>query len=121
WVVGKYDGHSREELKNPQLWVEKDSFLPLRLVFPRRAGLTDVRVESIRHTREFPYPRVFIASDPSGAPFLREEVSDVLVNPAANEQKGWPQTDKAAGGWVAGADPAGPVRELIEAYFQRMR
>ncbi len=86
WIIGKQDS---------QLWIEKDSFLPQRLILSR-AGLPggsqnaaasttiEYRYENFRAVGEFPFPRVLIVFNRQtlegdvGA-VLRSELSELLV------------------------------------------
>ena len=73
WVLAK-DGLSGE---GPRFWVEKDTFLPLRLSV--RAEDAEVRFEGFRWVKEVPFPRVTELSM-SRKIFAREEAQEIVVN-----------------------------------------
>jgi len=62
WAVGSETPklETKQEQKNPQIWFEKDTFLPFRILYPKASSghpLLDVRFEGYRYFHEFPYPQ----------------------------------------------------------------
>jgi hypothetical protein len=79
WVIGGRKGS--------QLWVEKDTFLPLRLLFAgggQAASALEIRFDSTRFFKEFPYPKL-IGLYKGGVPLLQDEVLEITPYP---ESKG---------------------------------
>jgi hypothetical protein len=115
WVIGAPAEGS------PQLWIEKDSFLPLRLIAGPRpesdsSDQVDLQFEGQRHYREFPFPRVVVAVQKK-QPLFRDEVQDVTLVLDANEFKN-PLTP---GFTEAGNSASGSMRDLIQKYFEVLR
>ncbi len=114
WVIGD---PPRRDAKGPQLWIEKDTFLPLRLVYTvPDEGLVDIQFEGQRFYREFPFPRAITVAK-GGKAILRDEVQDVTLNSDANEFK----TVVTDGFTEAGKTLPSATRELIDRYFKLVR
>lgn len=113
WVIGKHDKAS------PQLWVEKDTFLPQRTLFSTSSvGPVEVSFESHRTHQEFSYPKLIVVQL-KGTVALKTEVSELSIGAA----EGWPEFKGApASGWTeAGNAAPEPLRNLIQAYYQIVR
>lgn len=106
WILGDY----RKPLE-PQLWVEKDTFLPLRLISNSEGGKIDVQFESYRFHREVPYPHTVLLSTRNGAPNLQAEALDVTVGAQAARTTG------KSGFTEAGSSAPSALRELILLYY----
>lgn len=108
WQIGP----RKRSAFQPQLWIEKDTFLPLRLVADSAAGRFDIRFSAYRFTREFPFPRVIeVRQADSGNHVLFQEMAqDVWINPEGNEMtRGF-----AGDGFTeAGNQAASTIRDLI--------
>lgn len=121
-VVGWAIGPGKRDLAWPQLWVEKDTFHPLRMIERTDEGTVDVRFESFRYFREYAFPRtitVLRASREEGAqePKLREELADLIVNPEMTELR----SPLAQGFTDAGNSADGVIRDLIRLYYAALR
>lgn len=64
WVIG-LTGQDLKADSGPQLWFEKDSFLPLRLIYfeskdpsNRSSGLVEFQFDQYKITSEYAYPRI---------------------------------------------------------------
>ncbi len=103
-----------------QLWVEKDTFLPLRLLTPAKLdskdGLAEATFQSFRYFHEFAFPRLIEVAH-AGVPQFRVELAEVQVNPEVAEMK----KAVSAGFTDAGNSAASPVRDLIRKYFELAR
>ncbi len=116
WVYSE----ERKAPSKPQLWIEKDTFLPLRLVSKREGDLADIRFESYRFYREFPYPRqitLALGTD-IGDRVLRDDLQELVVNPelaAEFKQRVQP------GYTELGNSASSAVRDLITKYYQFLR
>ena len=108
WVLGEKAGN--------QLWVEKDTFLPVRILLSG-SDKVDILVENYRVTREVPFPRLITVSLDQERVF-REEIQEFTVNPAetADSRKG-----AQLGFTEAGNSADGDVRELIRTYYKLVR
>jgi hypothetical protein len=95
-----------------ELWIEKDTFLPLRLLSKTRGSALEARFDGYRFFKDFPYPKTMDIYR-EGASVLRAELVELQVNPDLGELK-----RKAALGWTeAGNSAPANVRELIRSYF----
>jgi hypothetical protein len=104
WVIGKKDGR--------QLWVEKDTFLPIRLV----SGELSVDFYKYYFYREFPVPRMMDVAQ-GKTTILQDEVSEVAVNPDLKEFR-----EPVSSGFTAAGDSApGAVKELLKKYYELLR
>ncbi|MEK6707040.1 MAG: hypothetical protein AABZ06_14775 [Bdellovibrionota bacterium] len=105
WVIGK---RGKGE---PQLWIEKDQFLPLRVVLTGDKGF-DMYFDSFKFYNEFPFPSVIEFADKEGTLVLREEITAVTINlksatldTAALSDSMWQQLDAE-------------LRRIVELYYR---
>jgi hypothetical protein len=114
WVIGN-TGNA-----NSQLWVEKDSFLPLRLIVSASADRPqfDIRFSGHRFFREFTYPRSVTSVGKDGALSFREELIELLVNPKLDAEF---KNHFESGFTDAGNAAPLALKELIGRYFQIIR
>lgn len=111
WVIGTSD--------TPQLWVEKDGFLPIRYVAPDWSSGVAVTMENHRYTRDLPFPRVIrlVRADSDKETLIREELTEVLTNP--EDKLGFPRVSEGFTSRGNSADSS--IRDLIEKYFSTLR
>jgi hypothetical protein len=112
WVIGgTKDGDA-------QLWVEKDTFLPLRLIAGPQpdSDLVDVQLDGQRYYHEFPYPKTITAIKRK-QPLFKDEVQDVLVASETSEFRSTPMP----GLTEAGNSASSALRELVQKYFEVLR
>jgi hypothetical protein len=112
WVIG------RKDKWDPQLWVEKDSFLPLRLIWNSEEGLTDVRMEKFRFSREVPYPRVVTGANKGGSVWMQAELAEFALNADLPELK---KPASVMGFTDAGRSSPGALRDFIQRYYGTLR
>ncbi len=112
WVIG------RKDKWDPQLWVEKDSFLPLRLIWNSEDGLADIRFDKYRFSREVPYPRIVTGANKGGSPWMQAELTEFTVNSELPELK---RPVTTLGFTEAGRAASGAVRDLIQRYYETVR
>lgn len=113
WVIGEKNGN--------QLWIEKDTFLPVKLLFTPASGDSErleVGFEGFRTIREVPFPK-FISLQEGGRPVLREELQEVSVNPASDQHDSRKQA--AFGFTEAGNAASSELRELIRRFYKTVR
>ena len=104
WVIGKKEGS--------QLWVEKDTFLPIRLV----SGDVSVDFYKYYYYREFPVPRMMDVAQ-GKTTILQDEISEVAVNPDLKEFR-----EPVSSGFTAAGDAApGALKELLKKYYELLR
>ncbi len=112
WVIGMKKG--------PELWVEKDTFLPLRLLIDQ-----DIRFSDYRFHKEFPYPdtiKLFKAVSTKGNgsilyPAFEAKTEEVTVDPNAKDLK-----RKAVTGYTdAGNSTSFDMKGLIRHYYETLR
>ena len=114
WIFG---GSKGNDAKAPELWVEKDTFLPLRLVAKSGDTLLDATFQEYRFYREFPYPRV-ISVNPGTTPVVRVELGEVVVGAEVAAEFKKPVT----AGWTeAGNSAPGAIRDLVRAHYDLVR
>jgi len=108
WVLG---------LKNaPQLWVEKDTFLPLRLTADSNSAETEF--EGYRFQREVPYPHTVLITL-KNLPVMRDDLVEVQINPKfVDELKG-----PSVPGFTEYANSSAPqpIKDLIQHYYEWIR
>ena len=114
WVIGNQS----------QLWVEKDSFLPVRIVIvPESPGakepFSELQFDAFHFFHGFPYPKVITAVGPDHVPFLREDMLEFNVGSVAGDMKGF--TGTSSGFTQVGSGAPGPLKELIEKYYQTLK
>jgi hypothetical protein len=121
WVIEKSAQAPSSSQLVPQLWIEKDTFLPLRLVAALGKGeniLNDVRYDGFRTYSEFPYPKTVVLLASDGTPRLRVETVDVLIDGAAEKK----MSELSAEAWTsAGEATAHPLRDLIRDFYSVLR
>lgn len=74
WVLGSNG--------SPQVWIEKDQFLPLKFVGLRGRQASEVQVDQYRLTQEFWFPRQIDFFVSKSSPVIRQRVTDVRVDTA---------------------------------------
>jgi hypothetical protein len=121
WVIGRKIPPDTHDL-SAQFWVEKDTFYPVRLIFPVKQGpdhgeMADVRLEGQKNWRGFSFPRVVTVYGKDGVAWLRDEVIDVTVNPKADEIE-----EAVEGGYTDAASTVTPLlKDLIDRYYETVR
>ena len=115
WVIGRAPTDNPDRVVS-QLWIEKDSFLPLRLVSATDLGRVEWNFDNYRYSREVPFPRqtTFFQED---RPKIQSLVSDTVVNSGFPELRGAFEKGYTEAGNQADAS----VRELISSYFEWIR
>ncbi|MEK6579273.1 MAG: hypothetical protein AABZ55_08625 [Bdellovibrionota bacterium] len=116
WVIGPRG-------ESPQLWVEKDTFLPLKLIYAFPSGYQgDVRYENYRFYREFPFPRLIqVSKKPNGPVVLRDELIEVTVTRDENSQEYKAPVKDVVGFTAAGNSAPDGVKDLISIYYGSVR
>lgn len=114
WVLG------RKNKPESQLWVEKDTFLPLRVIYyPKgESDPIEIEMENYRFHREFPFPHLITVTRKKMAS-LKEEVGDVSVGPELPELKS--PAHPWQGYTEAGNAAPSATRELIRQYYETNR
>ncbi len=124
WVIGKPGkGPERGDDLQPQLWVEKDTFLPSRYLARDTEGNSiEARFGQFRFVREVPFPRTIELIRPDSKPaggevLVHEEVSEVLVISDASEFS----RPLVSGYTEEGESADSAVRELIRITYMYLR
>jgi hypothetical protein len=127
WVVGRAAPEGGSALL-PQVWIEKDTFLPLRLIGAVRKGdsaLEDIRYGGYRTYSEFPYPKLTTWFDSDGTPHLRSQTIEVAVDGAPESARSKKSSLNGNGnedGWsLAGQSAPGAQRDLIRDFYSTLR
>ena len=120
WVISE----KPIQKQHPQIWFEKDTFLPLRMLYsPNHDSKSynhdsksyDVAFDNFR--KDFSYPRMVSLSDSSGRVLLTSQVVD--LGPASESTK-WPRP--SSHGWTAaGNSVPSELKDLIELYYKSFR
>lgn len=112
WLIGK------SAKSGPQLWMDKDSGTPLRLVFDRAVDndTFDVRFEGYRAQKDLPLPRSLLVTKGTERPFFREEFTEVSANLDDKALKLPPA--QATGFTDAGNSLPSELRNLITQYVE---
>jgi hypothetical protein len=116
WAIGS--SSSEKELRNPQIWFEKDSFLPLRMFYPKSGsdGSLDVQFEGYKYSREFPYPKkVNVLA--RGEMLLSSQLIEVLTDSDKHHGGG----SGVSGFTELGHSASSKVRQLISLYYEQLR
>jgi len=118
WVIGSVNP---PDAFNPQLWFEKDTFLPLRMIFvsPKDRETYDFRVEGYRYSREFPYPRVLSVIKKGNGTLFSSQLLELAVN--ADQSKGSRGDSSTPGYTDAGNSLSSAQRDLIRQYYDVVR
>lgn len=112
WTIGK---------GNQQLWLEKDSFLPMRLITAKPS--IDVVYDGMKVLKEIAVPRVSVLHNEKGKPWARSELVEARANLDANELA---QAQGAGAGQEPGFTELGKAlpnstRNAIERYLKTLR
>lgn len=145
WVLG-VPVTATSSMNSASLWVEKDSFFPIRLVGTAgetQATFYDIQWDDYRYYQQFPYPRTAVlyfggssSADSNSAtpksPYLRADLTDVIFEDytppgRTKKPKSKPTTELALLKYttpgftdLGNAAPAA-LHALIETYYQIMR
>ncbi len=107
WVLGA----DKSKPDAPQLWIEKDSFLPVRIM----TGSQDIQFTKYRHSQDLPYPRTTTQATRSGTLEVEEDTQEVQVNFSAKSEPA-----PFANGYTD-AGNSSPLKELIRKYYAGLR
>ena len=113
WVIGFEKPNQKWKA---QLWIEKDTFLPLRILLDQRENPTELRFDNYRFYREFPFPRAVMLVNKAGTA-LRAETSEVTLINEAKESK----STGRAGFTDAGNSAPSSLRDLVRQYYEAVR
>jgi hypothetical protein len=112
WVMGK----------SAQLWIEKDTFLPLRVIEPSAgdSDLYDIQMNGFQYFDDFPYPKsATIYEFGKKTPFMKADLVDAILDlrmTAADFPK-----EKVEGFTDAGSSLPTGLHDLIQKYYRLMR
>lgn len=112
WVLGK----------SAQLWIEKDTFIPVRVIAPPRneSQLFDYQMENFKYYDEYAYPRLGTLYEVGKKnPILKTELLDAVLDPNLPPSE-FPK-EKSEGFTDAGQSASSQVRDLIETYYRLIR
>jgi hypothetical protein len=103
-----------------QLLIEKETFLPARFLGDQRGTTVDLRFETYRFAKEYPFPRVISLVKEEGdldQVLIREELTDITTGAEA----ALPKAAFVPGYTEDGNRADSSVRELIQRYYQSIR
>ena len=103
WVIGTTDAS--------QLWVEKDTFLPVKLIVKSDEKNYDVTFDGFRFTKEIPYPKVMLVAG------TRIESLEMGVNVDMAEMK----STLKPGFTEAGESLDSATSDLVRHFYQLVR
>ncbi|MBL7714538.1 MAG: hypothetical protein JNL01_03655 [Bdellovibrionales bacterium] len=120
WVIGP----GVSDLVWPQLWFEKDGFLPIRLIQKSEEGTVDVKFEAFRFSGPVGFPGVVSVGTASKAKeedprliWFKEEVTEFTTAGDPKELKG----SGSAGFTSEGNQVEGRLKDAIRRYFSVLR
>lgn len=122
WVIGSAaDSIETQGRLNPQVWFEKDTFLPLRLVYSAsgESERLDFQFEDFHYFRDFPYPRNYRVSKKGKEMGLQAQVIDLTPVPGGTKHSG--SATKQVGFTAAGESASGALKDLIQFYYDFVR
>ena len=116
WVIGTPES---KEASGPQAWFEKDTFLPLRLVYGSEgAGVLDFHFESYHFFHEFPYPRNYSVSKKGKGTVLQAQLIDLSL---ISDTKSTSSNRKEAGFTPVGELAPSALKDLVQFYYASVR
>lgn len=120
WVIGP----GVSDLVWPQLWFEKDSFLPIRLIQKSSEGTVDVKFEAFRMSGTVGFPGVVSVSPASKNKeedprllWFKEELTEFTTTADPKELKG----SGSVGFTSEGNQLDGRLKDTIRRYFSVLR
>jgi hypothetical protein len=116
WRLGQDRGGSTRA----QLWIEKDTFLPLRLIYETPEGPFEHRFEGYRYQRDMPFPAQVTVYPPDGSnrALLRETIQEFWINPEGNEMS---RGFAGEGYTEQGNLSPGPIRDFVQTGLRILR
>jgi hypothetical protein len=122
WVIGPPTTRDNSQLE-PQIWFEKDTFLPLRFVYtdPSTQEDYDIRFDGYRFQKEFPYPRTLSMSKKGKSIFVASQLIEMSAN---SDQGSFRQvhSSRPEGTFTeAGQGASSDVKDLIRRYYEIIR
>jgi hypothetical protein len=116
WVIGQ---HGPTDVWTPQLWIEKDTFLPLRMIYtsPKDREIYDFRFDGYRYSHEFPYPRNLIATRKGNGILFTSQIVELSVSSDHSRS----HADSATGFTDASSSASSGVKDLIRLYYDVVR
>ena len=128
WVVG--------HKARAQWWIEKDTFLPQRLVLPAsntntlglsetKVGAIEYRLSQYRYPKEIPFPRQVeiylrpeLGSESGERLVMREEISEMEINTPLTDLR---QPVRSSGSLDSQSAVSSNVRASVQAYLSLLR
>lgn len=104
----------------PQLWVEKDTFIPVRLMFTDSGDKVDLLYDRYRQTRAFFYPWTITWEKADKQPILRADVAELGIDQPDTEFAG-KRRITTEGMTDAGKSAPSAVQDLIKSYYSVLR
>lgn len=121
WVIGVSPSI---EPKLSQIWFEKDTFLPIRLVYRILGRVDEFRMEGYRFTREYPFPKVlhWVLAETEGSQVVRQDIklSSELIEVAVEPDKVAPPSS-TIGFTELGNSASSALKENIQKYYDSFR
>jgi len=127
WVIGGESTPAKrlENLK-PQFWIEKDTFLPLRIVFPDGDGFLDAHLDGNRTFHELSLPKAIVlfqasSTGPSNAlvPIMKDELAEAAVDVELTVLS---KSGESFGGFTEAGNASSPeLQELLRRYYGSVR
>jgi hypothetical protein len=119
WVIG---GSGIKENFDPQIWFEKDTFLPLRIVYLAKDGeVYDVQFDHFRFSREFPYPRNLTIARKGKGILISSQLIELNVSSDTSFPKQSHSSNSEDGFTDAGRSASSALKDLIRLYYDVVR
>jgi hypothetical protein len=123
WALGQADSKTLPE--SPQLWFEKDLFLPVRYLYRAHVSgdgsegsLFDIRIENYKFARESPYPRLISVYKKGTEKILNEALLELSFDPNVMQL---PKKMASLGFTELGQTSSPGLKNLIQDYYAIVR
>lgn len=121
WVMGGASAPAPVKnavISDPQLWFEKDTFLPVRMIYANSgsSALNEVQMESYKFVQGFPYPRKITVLKKNEIAFIGQ-LTDLFVD----SEKSASSSASSSGFTDVGQSISSNLRSLISSYYEQLR
>jgi hypothetical protein len=121
WMIGSPTPNGAEP--NPQIWFEKDTFFPLRLIYsnPKDRDLVEFRFEGYRFSREFPYPKNMLVLRRDKKILFSSQIAELGASSSDRGNRQSRSNVPPIGFTDAGDSASSSVKDLIRSYYDLVR
>ncbi len=116
WAIGQ----KPLKKENLQLWMEKESFIPMRMMIPESPGHAGVSLSFDNFRRDTPFPRLITVAD-SGDDSQGSQMSSQLLDLAVNSEFTKLPKIATSGFTSAGEASSALLKSAIRRYYELLR